>query len=300
MKKNKFISFIFLVFASISFVACDNEPIDSLINPGDFGGENPGGSSDAVFKADFSGNTWVATATQAMISGNLIEIAGVKANGEGFGFLIDGSSVGTYPANDNLLAFTPANSEFGYWSFNTDNPSENTGSITISEIDTVNKTISGTFNFKGYWSDDDAPSILPILFTNGVFTDIPYITQPETNDTFYAKVNGTEFVDVDLLALELGINGQNYISIGAQNAALNSMTVSVRDNLGPGTYPITGNIATDVVQANYEFDDDQFNAVTGSVTIQSKTATRIKGTFSFVTNGATPFTITEGAFDVEY
>ena len=78
------------------------------------------------------------------------------------------------------------------------------------------------------------------------------------------------------------------------------MTISVKSSLGVGSYPITGNIATDVVQAIYDFNDTDYNSVSGHVTIQSKTATRIKGTFSFVTNGATPFTVTEGAFDVEY
>lgn len=300
MKKIKFISFIFLVFASVSFVSCDNEPIDSMIDIDDFGGDGNNNNGNPVFKADFSGNTWTATTTFALVSGNLIQISGTKANGEGFGFLIDGATIGTYPANENILAFTPANSEFGYWSVNSADPDENTGSITISEIDTVNKTISGTFNYKGYWSDDDAPSILPILFTNGVFTDIPYITQPETTDTFFAKVNGAEFVEVDILAFEIGIGGQDFISIGAQNSSLDAITVSVRNNIGPGTYAITGNTATDLVQAIYDFDDVDYNAVTGSVTIQSKTATRIKGTFNFVTNGATPFTFTEGAFDVEY
>lgn len=302
MRRIQFISLLFLVFTSISFVSCDNEPIDSAIDLDDFGGDdgNNNNNGPTVFKADFSGNTWEASTAEALISGNFIQIGGVKANGEGFAFLIDGASVGTYQANDNLLSFNPANSEYGYWSVNVDNPNEDTGSITITNIDTENKKISGFFNFKGYWSNTDEPSIIPILFTNGVFTNVPYINQQETNDTFFAKVNGTEFVDVDILVFEFDVSGQQYISIGAQNANSNSMTISVKSSLGVGSYPITGNIATDVVQAIYDFNDTDYNSVSGNVTIQSKTATRIKGTFSFVTNGATPFTVTEGAFDVEY
>ncbi len=122
----------------------------------------------------------------------------------------------------------------------------------------------------------------------------------ETGDTFFAKVNGTEFVDVDILTTEIGVGSQDFISIGAQNAALDAITVSVRSDQGVGTYPITGNVATDVVQAIYDFNDANYLAVSGTVTIQEKTATHIKGTFSFVTNGATPFTISEGSFDVDY
>jgi hypothetical protein len=266
------------------------------------GGNNGGGNPNptSVFKADFNNSTWSTTQTQVIISGNLIQIAAIKSDNSSFGLLVEASTTGTYPANNNLLAYNPPNSEFGYWSTNINNPNENTGSITITNINTVAKTISGTFTFKGYWSDTDVTNIAPIQFTNGVFTNLPYINQAETGDTFFAKVNGTEFVDTDLLVIESGINGQDFYSIGAQNADFNSMTVSVRTNIGAGTYPMTGNNATDVVQIIYTFDDVDYRAVSGNVIITEKTATRLKGTFSGVTDGATPFTISEGTFDVEY
>ena len=297
MKRIKLVVGIFLLIGNFTLISCNNEPIDSAINLDDFGGGNNGAS---VFKADFTGTTWTATTAQALISGNLISISGVKANDEGFGFLVEGNTTGTYPANTNLLAYTPAGSDYGYWSTNFDNPQENTGSITVTNINTTNKTISGTFNFKGYWSDTSVTSILPVQFTNGIFQNIPYITQAQTGDTFFAKVGGTEFVDVDILSTTISVGSQEFISIGAQNAALNSITVSVKSSLGTGTYPITGNATTDGVQAIYDFNDTNYNATTGSITVTLKTATRLKGTFNFVTTGATPFIVTEGAFDVEY
>jgi len=297
MNKIKLILGIFFILTAFTFTSCENEPIDSAIDLDDF---NNGSNGPVVFKADFSGATWSATTAQAVISGNFITISGVKANGEGFGFLVEANTTGTYPANTNLLAYTPAGSEYGYWGTNFDNPDENTGSITISNINTTNNTLSGTFSFKGYWSDTSVTSILPVQFTNGIFQNIPFITQDQTGDTFFAKVGGTEFVDVDILTTTITVGSQEFISIGAQNAALNSMTVSVKSSLGTGTYPITGNATTDGVQAIYDFNDTNYNASSGSITISSKTATRIKGTFNFVTNGTPPFTITEGAFDVEY
>lgn len=298
MKNLKFLSVLVILFSAFTFTSCDNEPIDSAINLDDF--DNGGNAGPALFKADFSGETWTALSSQAVISGNFIQIAGIKSDGSGFGFIIEGSSTGTFPANTNLLAFNPAGSEFSYWSTNFENPAEDTGSITITNIDTVNKKISGTFNFKGYWSNTDETGVLPINFTNGVFTDVPYINGTETGDSFFAKVGGVEFADVDILAVTLDISGQEFISIGAQNAALDAITVSVKSSLSPGTYPITGNIATDVVQAIYDFEDVNNQAAAGSVTIQEKTATRIKGTFSFVTGGTTIYTVSEGSFDVEY
>jgi len=293
MKKIKFLSILILLSVAL-FTSCDTEPIDSAIDLND----NGNNSGTSTFKADFNGATWNASTSQAIISGNLIQIAATKTDGSSFGIMISGSSVGTYQANVNILSYNPAGSEYGYWSSNIANPTEDTGSVTITSIDTVNKKISGTFSYKGYWSNQSETGVLPINFTNGVFTNVSYIDQPETGDTFFAKVNGTEFVDVDLLAIEIGVGSDNYISIGAQNSDLNSITVSVKDDLNSGTYPITGSMSTDHVQAIYKVNNVSQNAISGSIIITSKTSTRIKGTFSFSTTGGS-YSVTEGAFDVE-
>ena len=295
MKNIKLLAGILLILTA--FTSCDIEPIDGAINPDDF--ENPS-NEPMVFKADFSGETWNGTTAEALISGNFISIGATRADGSTFSFLIEANAVGTYPANNNIIAYTPAGSEYGYWSINFANESENTGSITITNIDTVNHKISGTFAYKGYWSDTDNTSILPVQFTNGIFTNIPYITQAQTGNNFFAKVGGVEFEDVDLLAVTTTIGSQEFISVGAQTASLDAMTVSVKSSLGTGTYTITGNIATDPVQAIYTVSDTDYHAVSGSVTITSKTADHIIGTFQYVTDGATPFTVTEGAFDIDY
>jgi hypothetical protein len=300
MKNIKFLTGIFFILASFTFTSCDNEPIDPAIDLDNFGGGGNNGGP-IVFKADFSGSTWNATTAQALIGGNYITISGVKPNGEGFGLLVEASAVGTYPANTNILAFTPAGSEFGYWSTNFDNPEEDTGSITITNINTTNNTISGTFSFKGYWSDTTTTSILPVQFSSGVFENIPFVTQGQTGDTFFAKVGGVEFVETDIFTAEFFVGSQEWLTIAAEDAALNTINVSVRRNVVPGTYAITGNVAVDSAQGVYTLDDTDYDAVSGSVTIISKTATRIKGTFNFQgSDGTTTKSITEGAFDVEY
>ncbi|MCY1241680.1 hypothetical protein D9M72_545960 [compost metagenome] len=91
--------------------------------------------------------------------------------------------------------------------------------------------------------------------------------------------------------------------MAAENNAGQSITVSMRSNLTAGTYTITGNIATDVVQVNFKPESASFGtpATSGSVTIIEKTATRIKGTFTgTVVIGVVTYQITNGAFDVEY
>ena len=301
MKNIKILAGIFLI---VTFFSCTNEPIDSAINLDDFGGNN---NEPAVFKADFSGTTWTATTYQAVISSNLIQIVGTKPNGDTFAFLIEGNAVGNYAANSNLLAFTPAGSEFGYWSVNPSNAAENTGSISITNIDTVNKKISGTFVYKGYWSDTTTTSILPVQFTNGVFTNIPYTSNvPVSDDSFYAKVDGTEFVENQINVALIVDTTPNPIpdQISIVGSKTNNDTVGINVNkiLGVGTYTITGPLSdVDVVRGNILINDVLYNAESGSITITSKTATRIKGTFNMVVKNFTTSAtknVTAGTFDV--
>jgi hypothetical protein len=302
MKNLKFLTGIFLILTAFTFTSCENEPIDPSIDL-----NNPTGpSGPVVFKADFSGSTWNATAAQANISSGLISIVGFRgANGEGFGFQILGTTTGTYQANQNLLVYTPANSEYGYWSIDPNNEETNTGSITISEIDTVNHTISGTFNFTGYWSDTTVTNILPTVFTNGVFENIPYETSvPVSDDSFYAKVNGVEFVEDQIDgALITEVSGMpDQISVVGSMDAGDSVGLNIVRSLGLGTYQMTGSF-DDQVKIMCVFDDLLYTSESGSITITSKTSTRIAGTFTGVvknfTTSATK-TISQGTFDVEY
>ena len=113
MKNIKLLAGILLILTA--FTSCDIEPIDGAINPDDF--ENPS-NEPMVFKADFSGETWNGTTAEALISGNFISIGATRADGSTFSFLIEANAVGTYPANNNIIAYTPAGSEYGYWSIN--------------------------------------------------------------------------------------------------------------------------------------------------------------------------------------
>ncbi len=293
----KYLSSLLIVFSLVLFTSCDDEPVDDVLLQALNNQNNQPG--DAVFKADFSGETWVADNVAAQVGGDLIRIVANKSNGQNFAFILDGVSLGTYPAKDNLVTFTPAGSTFGYWGVNPDNDAENTGSVTITSINTANHTLSGFFSFKGYWSDTDVTNILPIVFSNGIFTDVPYTDVSATADTFYAKVDGTEFVDDEILTLEITAGSDTLIAIGASNAADDSITIAVNSTYGTGTYPINpANV--NQTQARYVVGGVTKQAQSGSITITEKTATRIKGTFSFVTNGSPTANVTQGQFDVEY
>lgn len=301
MKKHFFLTYLF-IFCSALFTSCSDEfePIDPAIQiPGGGGG----GSTAAVFSVDFNGATFVASDYEAVITGGSIVISGIRAsNGDSVSFIVDGTTTGSYPANENIIIYQPAGTEYGYLGINSSNPELNTGSIVITSINTTNNTISGTFNFTGYWSNIDEEGVLPIAFTNGVFTNIPFTTENFTDDTFFAKVDGQDFVDVDIFTAISSAGDVELISVAGHDADDNSITVSVRSNITPGTYQITGS-NTDLVQMYYDKESTDFweRCLNGTVTVIEKTPTHLKCTFSgIVTDGETAYSITEGAFDVQY
>ncbi|MBF0694688.1 MAG: hypothetical protein IR153_06495 [Flavobacterium sp.] len=303
----RYFSLFLLGLSSLFITSCsDVEPIDPNVvinepgpNPGNPGNPVPAG----IFKVDIDGVPFTTSNTMVYISGGSIILNAYGPQGNSFAFLLDGTTTGSYAANDNIVAYTPAGSEAGYWGNHPTDPTANTGSVIITSINTTAKTISGTFSYTGYWSDDSVPAAPQMTFTNGTFTNLPYVSQNPTNDTFFAKVNGTEFVDTDILGMTIAVNNIEYISVGAEDAATRAITVSVRSNLNTGIYPITGNTSTDPVQLTFALDESS-SAVTasaGTITITEKTADRIKGTFTAtVTINATAYQITEGAFDVGY
>ena len=299
MKNIKLIAGILLILTAFTFSSCENEPIDGAINPADF--DNPTGGGAMVFKADFSGSTWNATEAQAVVSTNFISIGATKADGSTFAILVNATGPGTYPANENIVTYTAAGSEFGYWSLNQESPTENTGSVIITSVDTVNHTVSGTFQFRGYWSDMTNTNILAVDFTNGVFTNIPYIPNTATGDNFFAKVDGTEFVDTLVTGAEVGTDPDIWLNVDAVDASLNNITVAFKKSMGEGTYIITGGVSDNASCSFSSASGDDFNGTSGTLIITSLTADRVKGTFSFVgSDGTTTKTISEGSFDVGY
>ena len=303
MIKNKFAPLFLMLVTLFTLGACnDVEPIDPAINLNPSNPPGPTPNNPGVFKVDIDGQTYTASATTVFITGGSIQISAVRAQGDSFGILLSGNTAATYQAHENLIAYNPAGSEYGYWGVNPDNPNSSTGTITVTNIDTANKRISGTFSYTGYWSDDLATGFAPKSFTNGVFTNLPYVTDSPSGDSFLAKINGVDFNQNDLLALTIGAGNDEFIAIAASNALGNELTVGIRSSMGPGTYAITG-LSTDDAQINLALTPNDFatGATSGSVTVQQKTATRIKGVFSgvVVIDGAN-YSITQGSFDVEY
>lgn len=301
----KIVQSITVIFSLLLLISCDVEPVDNglllndntSVNP-----TNPTNPTGAVFKADFGGQTWSATQYSANIFNGKIEIGGVKPSGEAFAFLLNGTSVGTYPSTSNLIAYIPPTGVNEYIAFNPANPTAVVGSVMVTTIDAANHTISGVFNFTGYWDDYSVTNVPPINFTNGVFTNIPYTTINTNTDSFFAKVDGTEFVEDSIDVTEVIASGfPDAYSIVGKNTNGDNVGLWIAQSLGVGTYQITGPFGTEV-NSTCLFGGVLYNGVSGSITIISKANGRLKGTFSLVDQNMTTLatkTISEGTFDVE-
>lgn len=164
-----------------------------------------------------------------------------------------------------------------------------TGSITISELDETNKTLSGIFKFDAFLSNIDT-----IYVSKGVLYNISYIggdiADPNNAGIFNAKVNGNLFMPITVSSRNTG----NAILTSASSADA-TLVISVPANVVVGVYslPRAG------FAARYQGTDGPESTTGGLIEIleHNITAKTIKGTFSFVTETTE---ITEGLFDVTY
>ena len=295
MKKLSFLSAFIVLFAAIGFTSCDSEPVDPLL----IGNQPTEPTGPAIFKVDFSGETFTADQVQAVMADGMIVIGGVQGN-EQVSIAIPATTTGTYSGDQVLMAYHPTlTPEYQYW--NVDDELNSTGSVTITSINTTNHTISGTFNFVGHWSnsEENHPSI---AFTNGSFQNIPYtgnIVNPTDDEYVKAKVNGVQKNYSIIASLEAG---NNVSFSGNIVSPASSVQVLVPTNVTPGTYAFV-DAPMAVPSATYSDDSNEwgYDAVSGSVTIISNSGGWLKGTFQFTGDDGEGNTvqITEGEFNIE-
>lgn len=303
MKKLKISSVVLILLTAFSFISCDTEPVDPVLN--DNNGENPNNpnnpNSPGVFKVDYNGSTHTAITAAASLGSELIQISAVfGTNGEAIGIGVAAPPVvGTYPMNDDILiGYNPnATSEDSYIN------ATNDGYFEITAIDTANKTISGKFSFKGTSLGDFST----IMFTNGVFTNIPYTGDTGGNTTFdnvfKATVDNvtTDYSD-DTLGAYFEVGDSEYVVITALGDK--KITLQIDYNAVPGTSQFKGNITQGMPLATLTVDGVEYTNITGgNLTITYNDGERITGTFNFTvrnSEGVAIHTVTGGQFDIFY
>lgn len=253
--------------------------------------------TNPFFKVTFDGQQYNGTQNLATVGNGLITVNGFRGiSGEYVSIVIDGITEGTY-TDDAVFAYSPDNDDDNVYSSLL---LENAGSVTITEIDRVNHTISGTFRFRAVNQANVSKE-----FTAGEFNDIPYTdnTTTPTDDIFSATVDGTNFsyANTDLVVTTATVGSNEYVSLQGINAA-HQIRLNIDLSLAIGNHAFS-NATGSPARAYYKnAADEEFVAVSGTLNITSKTATRIAGTFNYTVtdNAGATHTVSAGAFDVEY
>jgi hypothetical protein len=174
------------------------------------------------------------------------------------------------------------------------------GTLTVTVMDTVNKKISGTFEFKAWRATDNTFREV----TSGVFTNVPYTTtiSGTGNNTFSVKIDGVTFNPAVIAGVA---NMGNIMITASDNMGSKSVGLTIPETIAVGTYPIGGIGAT--YYGQYNPNSATFTvSVSGALTVTShNTSTNtIAGTFSFdsepITGPPPTYVLTNGSFTITY
>ncbi|MFD0990806.1 DUF6252 family protein [Mariniflexile jejuense] len=269
-------------------------------------------NNKGLLKVDFDGKTFTSDATSATVLNDVINISGFRGvNQEAIILTIFASKIGTYQigvtANQvetNAAAYS-TNTKTGngnVWIGATDFITSQ-GEVKITEIDTKNKTISGTFFFTGQNQNLGTKE-----FTNGVFSKISYTTEalpPSGKNTFFAKVDGVEFVEDAVQGVATSLPGFSTIGISATKNNLQTIGLTLNSDIVEGDYTFSS-FTPPLGQYNLSLTNSNVSQNAGSkltITLHDKAKKRIVGMFNFMASpvlGGQSYEITEGSFDVTY
>lgn len=286
----------FLVLVSILiFSACQKEISPEV-------GTAPIASGS--FKAKINGVQWEANSIKtATMQDGVIVLYGLNTDKKSILLRVADSGVHNYAFHSESMSnaglfIDSAVSPFAFTTNQWD-VEGNYGNLNITSIDTVRKTMSGTFSMQVYKNFDDTQRTI----TEGSFTKIVYTTQPpalSNTDSFRVKIAGLNF-SYNLLT---GINVFGRINVAASQGVAPAVGLSLPDTIKVGQHSFD---SFDLI-GQYNPTASLFLAAdTGSVTIleHNIVTKRIRGNFHFLAN--TAFThlppninLTEGYFSVKY
>jgi Family of unknown function (DUF6252) len=137
-----------------------------------------GNGLPADMVASINGVSWAAAdSTQtATLSQGQVTISGISADGGEISITLNDTVVGLYVLNQtsaSLAVYANLDSVGSYaWSTNQGSDTAQAGgTVDVTAINAVNRTISGIFSFKAYRNSDGSQKDI----TAGVFYNIPYV-----------------------------------------------------------------------------------------------------------------------------
>jgi hypothetical protein len=275
-----------IALASLVFASCSDDDAETAKLPpaGKIVGKVDGVSFELDGEARL-GATHILI--QSVPTGHVLEIFVAKA-----------AAVGTYDAtgtdgpNPDASVFYRDEQGNMYFSSVTE-VGEKVGTVTITEVDKVNQTVSGTFSSKAYTVEGALKEI-----TEGSFSKIRYVDIADNAMT--AKVDDAEFTAVQTTAEQA--EGKIYVEALA-NGNASIIILNFNDDITVGPHDI-GSLYSEIF-AVY-LNDDVFLSTGGTLTItkHDTNTRRIEGTFNFDAllddSSGEQHIITEGVFSLGY
>lgn len=322
MKKIKLLSALLLFALTLVQTSCNNEPLE-----GDFITDD-GSGTEASFLAKVNGVPFEAATIIAQLNNGVLVITATNAAGDTL--LLTATNLGecTYDLSlsSNPAQYFVAGDENIYVTLGVLGGS---GSMTVETYLPDVLTVSGTFNFTGarLVNSGGGSTTQLVNVTEGVFTALPVELvngdatprdcsttnggddgQMDAEDSFFALVDGEEFIDTTFEAEEILVGGEPVIKITATNDTEATIQFFVPKDLTIGTYELESIFNGPTLIGIYNKGDGSNNQTSspGTITFTEFGAItgKISANFSFSAvdpvNGGEPTEITEGAFNIDY
>ena len=328
---NKILSLLILI--TITFISCDDEVEINI-------GKAQLLENQTNFEVEFDGQVYHADYVEASIVDGITVLKATKTSTkEVISISLNNDQVGVYNLSPNDNIGTIAYKKNTDDTFST-SPTAFSGRIDLENIDYNQMKLFGSFSFIGVRMipllDDQGQPVLDNQgdtvyteeikhFTNGIFENINFsITQavnpnlepdPEpTNNTFFMKIDGDEFVETTINAEKIMVNGAEVIQIKATNDGSNHVfkLQMPADVVFGSSYELQGttsNPASESIATYRIISSSQiFEPYSGSIAVPILRITshntdinKIVGTFEFSgEHGVLLKEFTEGAFSVTY
>jgi len=287
-----------LTLVLFEFIACSKEISKE--------GSNSIGPVTADFYATIGGNLWNADSLQLVLVGtNGVSINGLSKTGDQISILLPAFKTGTFTLGTQSASYAlyadVLNSNANVY---VSNAGAAGGTVTISRIDTVNRVVSGSFQFTLTNPADNSTETV----SRGVFDYVPYtaglagvVPSPDApKDTMEVTVDGNKFfasnVEISDSAGQMLIAGFS----GTQDVGL-----LFPAGTSAGTYNLDFTTGVYIGVYNPDPSVTLLSQSGGTITIISNNTTtrRISGNFSFVGSpvGSGPTAnLTQGYFAANY
>ena len=292
------LSLIALTFSTL-FISCSKDD-DNTGTPGTPGPSN----TTSVLSAKINGTAWAphADSCTAFLMNGVINISGIAHDGKTITITLMDTVAGAYDlsatGNGAGVYNTQPSGGISYTS-NSFNWPASVNKLTISNLDKVNKKMSGTFEYKAWsFSVNDSVTI-----SEGQFTNLPYVTSISStgNNSFSVTIDGSPFTPS---LISGAITGSNLSIVASDNTGTKSVALFLPSNISTGTFSLQ---PFGTYNAAYNPNSTTYLVVsTGTVTIteHNTVSKKIVGSFSFTATefpiGSTTANLTSGSFTIFY